>query len=540
MTADENADPPVSHFFERVDDPSSLTPDDFLDRFERFGFLWFKGSAEKTTSIPTKGNEILDFIGKHSSACEPSWTFENDGTLAKSDADANKSGKGSSLERVTPKELRGFTGTAESFYVSTIVHRKSTREEPSADRDDSSEAAHNSLMKLLPRFDNVFEDIYDIGDPSGTWLFLGHHGVISSADADDRAIAADATAAAADAAAATITKKRKRPTSTTTPVPVTTNTLAGRAEHVDDVTHSGTYHVQIAGTKTWKIRPHPDSFVAEELLLDESESENENENESNPKKNSWKLKIRVEEGDVFVLNTKAWFHCTELNYDPKYPLSSSEWSISAAHDFYLPVPCPRDVAKGDVVYGCNPVGREKENTDDESAGSEADQEIPDELPRSDNPNCALVEIDENEDEDNDHANASANANGGDSDDETSAASTIKIALVALRDIPEGESLTIAFDDAQDQLGNANEQVDPRLIAGQHWKQHDIVLRGEDRIPPDIPRSYEPNCELLETNDDLTLRALVDIPVGGVFCILPDKHEEYEEVEVDLGTGELVQ
>lgn len=68
------------------------------------------------------------------------------------------------------------------------------------------------------------------------------------------------------------------------------------------------------------------------------------------------------------------------------------------------------------------------------------------------------------------------------------------------------------------------------------------------MPPDIPRRYEPNCELVEIDKDtgenkyLALWALEDTPEGGVFCILPEddeEYEEYEEVEVDLGTGELV-
>ena len=48
-----------------------------------------------------------------------------------------------------------------------------------------------------------------------------------------------------------------------------------------------------------------------------------------------RIKINVEEGDVFVLNTKIWYHCTELNFSPN-PTSSvlpSEWSISAAQYF---------------------------------------------------------------------------------------------------------------------------------------------------------------------------------------------------------------
>jgi len=309
---------------------------------------------------------------------------------------------------------------------------------------------------------------------------------------------------------------------------------------VDEVTHSGTYHIQVAGTKTWIIRPHPDSFLSEEFLLDDDgDSEYEGgllsklpgaEREEGigrtHKNNCWRLRINVEEGDVFVLNTKIWYHCTELNYTPG---SSSEWSISLAQDFYLPVPCPKDVKKGDIVYGYDgEIEKEKEDDDDSETGT-SDQEIPDELPRSDVPNCVLVELD-------------ARGHESDSENEDDEARS-KIALVALRDIAEGDSLTIAFDSEEDQLGNANDQIDPRVVSKQYWNKDQIVVRGEDRMPRDIPRSYEPNCELVETEDGdrvcLALRALIDIPVGAILCILPDEDEEYDEVEVDLGTGELV-
>jgi len=540
---------PLAHYFERVENVDSLSPDDFLDRFERYGFLWFKANGSKRwdaaqkKTMPT-GNQILDFVKERSSACEASWTIENHSN------DATIRASSTSPPKITPQKLHDFTGSSTSFYVSTIVHRKPQERQPEpndcSDNDydnkshklssenhlpsSNASPAHQSLMEMLPKFDNVFEDIYENGDPSGTWLFLGHHGV-SAAPASTKSITSGKKKL----------KKRKLchdkiyNDATTTPT-----TLIGRAEHVDEVTHSGTYHIQIAGTKTWKIRPHPDSFLGDELMIDsndggllrelpgaEQEASGGKRDDTDCNKNCWRLKINVEEGDVFVLNTKIWYHCTELNFTPNSKSSlSSEWSISVAQDFYLPVPCPKDVKTGDVVYGEYDDETDEENN--ESNKDRAAQEIPDELPRSDNPNCVLVEIDGSECDD-------------DSDDDDDMSARTKIMLVALRDIVEGESLTIAFNPQEDQLGNANEQIDPRVISRQYWNKNQIVLQGENRMPQDVPRSYEPNCELVEINGgDLALRALVDIPDGGVFCILPDDDEEYEEVEVDLGTGELVQ
>lgn len=533
---------PLCRFLERVDNIDSLSPDDFIDRFDRYGFLWFKAKESKSAAkIPT-GNQVLDFVKEHSSACETSWTIENHSkdTVRTSST---------SPPKITPQKLHDFTGTDTSFYVSTIVHRKPQEGQPQQNDDSdshneedrnrkpsseiepsfNSSPAHQSLMAMLPKFDNVFEDIYENGDPSGTWLFLGHHGISAS------------PAMTKSSTKKKLKKQKLRHDSIHSDE--TTTTLAGRAEHVDEVTHSGTYHIQVSGTKTWKIRPHPDSFLAEEFMLDSEEGSHlgelpgaEQEGGGGKSDNCWRLRINVEEGDVFVLNTKIWYHCTELNFAPNSASSvpSSEWSISIAQDFYLPVPCPKDAKKGDVVYGYNDDEIDEEEESDESR---ADQEIPDELPRSDNPNCALVEIGVNESDDED-------------EDEIEDDNETKIALVALRDIMEGESLTIAFDPQDDQLGNGNEQIDPRVISRQYWRKDQIVVRGEDRMPQDIPRSYEPNCGLVEIDSDdttttsggacLALRALVDIPEGGVFCILPDEDEEYDEVEVDLGTGELLQ
>jgi hypothetical protein len=109
--------------------------------------------------------------------------------------------------------------------------------------------------------------------------------------------------------------------------------------------------------------------------------------------------------------------------------------------------------------------------------------------------------------------------------------------VALQDIQQGELLSIAIDDGESDECNANEMVDPRAVSKQDWGQGQLVLRGDD-IPNDLPRSLEPNCELQENGDIAELRAIQSILTGDVFCILPEDDEEYEELEVDLATGEL--
>jgi len=74
--------------------------------------------------------------------------------------------------------------------------------------------------------------------------------------------------------------------------------MKGREEHTDSIDHNGgTYHYQVAGSKIWTIRP------TEELreMCDEIDI---------ALKGSYV--ITVEEGDIFVMNTRLWWHQTEI------------------------------------------------------------------------------------------------------------------------------------------------------------------------------------------------------------------------------------
>ena len=72
--------------------------------------------------------------------------------------------------------------------------------------------------------------------------------------------------------------------------------LHGRPSHTDAVKHDGTFHRQLAGRKEWEVRP------TEELL-----SSLHRQGES-----SATCRITCEEGDVLVISTRDWWHCTRL------------------------------------------------------------------------------------------------------------------------------------------------------------------------------------------------------------------------------------
>ena len=75
--------------------------------------------------------------------------------------------------------------------------------------------------------------------------------------------------------------------------------MQGRPEHTDDVQHSGTWHYQLAGTKTWFIRPL---------------SEHRDWNDRAPLlRGCTSLKVTCRAGDILVINTRLWWHQTSIS-----------------------------------------------------------------------------------------------------------------------------------------------------------------------------------------------------------------------------------
>ena len=98
--------------------------------------------------------------------------------------------------------------------------------------------------------------------------------------------------------------------------------MQGRNEHTDDIEHNGgTYHFQAAGSKTWKLRPTDElRTMCDELDIALKES----------------YIHTVEEGDIFVINTRLWWHQTEIPAFAGGDASSCHnLSISYARDIWL-------------------------------------------------------------------------------------------------------------------------------------------------------------------------------------------------------------
>jgi len=92
--------------------------------------------------------------------------------------------------------------------------------------------------------------------------------------------------------------------------------LEGRSEHTDNIQHDGTVHYQVSGTKTWYVRPTQElRDLNKNIILEDS------------------YKVTLFEGDRIVINTRLWWHRTEI--PPPQDDNDDNVSISYAQDVYL-------------------------------------------------------------------------------------------------------------------------------------------------------------------------------------------------------------
>jgi hypothetical protein len=532
---------PLVFPFDRIDgdDAKKLTPEEALERYEQYGFLWIHlphahaQEAKAGTSENKVFSTLKSLYQTSSESFHRKWSVENAGNYDEAELSASVI--------FQPEEA---SMTLDRFYISTILSRKKDKQ-----------CLDRLLEQCLgPYFSDGITTTTTISPPllgdshhqGGAWLFVGRNAISSRCKNSNNGSSEPAV------------KKPKRQATTSTP-------LVGRAEHVDDVTHSGTWHVQLSGSKTWFLRPNQE---AEDWYnFDDNEEETNQDDENKPPTNVPDLRdyigleelakkkkkfvsveqsdnkqgglvrlcCHVQQGDLFVVNTRAWYHRTELpvvednNNGSSNTSSNKGLSISIARDFFLqvsPVQCPKDVQEGELIW-------------------EDEDEIPENFPpcKDDHqPNCVMAEI-ELEEEDN-----------GDNDNDTEKEDPeTRIVLIALQDLKEGETLVLKseqdegasdYDDEEGEEENAPERVDPRVVATQDWEQGSIVLSGDD-IPEEIPKSMNPNCRLLleeENGSSVVIKSLRGIRKGEIYTIEPDDDDEmddYEEAEVDLESGEII-
>lgn len=190
--------------------------------------------------------------------------------------------------------------------------------------------------------------------------------------------------------------------------------LAGRPEHTDSVACSGTYHHQISGEKIWYLRPCVDASAWKDSpapLLPSGRR---------------RLRLHCEENDLLLIDTRAWWHETAL---PR----GSQPSVSYAREFFLPDEHGGEenaaaaaeradrFTNVDAMYAERPI----------AAGDIVVTELDDptcEAGRSDDPNCVLCDVEV----------------------ETKRGEVRSVmGIVAVRDIPAGDFITIAPSDSEE-------------------------------------------------------------------------------------------
>jgi hypothetical protein len=153
--------------------------------------------------------------------------------------------------------------------------------------------------------------------------------------------------------------------------------LEGRAEHTDSVSHDGTWHYQLSGTKEWYIRPSPKLMVHLQSHL---------QPELQPSlQETTPIRLDCMEGDVIVINTRLWFHRTVIP-PQQFP------SVSYARDLWETAEAAKESGDGmknvDGLYATNDIEvgtvifTEKDAPDSELHRSSA------------NSNCEVVEMED--------------------------------------------------------------------------------------------------------------------------------------------------
>jgi len=140
--------------------------------------------------------------------------------------------------------------------------------------------------------------------------------------------------------------------------------MRGRAEHTDAISHSGTWHVQLQGSKVWTLRPTAELKRQNRALKAVS-----------------RLRVHCRPGDVLCINTRLWWHQTHI--PGNCPLT-----LSVARDMYLDGTKPRapDFTNIKGHFATRPFDRNEIVFTEEEAPDLA-------LPRSEKANCALRDLD---------------------------------------------------------------------------------------------------------------------------------------------------
>eukprot|EP00793_Prasinoderma_coloniale_P000413 PRCOL_00005397-RA len=403
--------------------------------FERHRLLLLRGGARARGGAGALA-ELLRAAADEADAADAEWTVENEGLDRRGDregggsdedgGDGHESDDGAaspgcrlggaadlSAHALLGSLARRGADTAASaaiparFYVSTVLNGGA------AARVGAAAAAVPDALRASGA---------EHSEP--LWIFIG------SAGEAPRAREADSRGGGVSASRARGPKRRRTCATSAAGAP-----LRGRAEHTDAVSQSGTFHVQVSGTKTWRLRPAGDE-AWEELgsvppaLHEVAEAVAEGvPNTEVGADGTRRLRIDCKEGDVLLVDTRRWLHATEL------PVTDTALSVSYARDFFLWGECGgqdgalaaiaaadkfTNVSAGTLAFECSfSTGEEIVRDADVPEGAEVGMS-------ASNPNAEYAAV-------------------WDEDELTGEVTEVGTALVAMRHIRAGEFICVAPD-----------------------------------------------------------------------------------------------
>ena len=125
--------------------------------------------------------------------------------------------------------------------------------------------------------------------------------------------------------------------------------MRGRPEHTDAIAHSGTWHMQLSGTKEWQLRPNGGAAWPKAASLDAAQklvAQHGAAAHADSAGSIRRLHVTCRAGDLLLINTRLWFHATQIPSTclpargqvagaAKRHALSLPISMSVARDFYL-------------------------------------------------------------------------------------------------------------------------------------------------------------------------------------------------------------
>ena len=297
---------------------STTDPKILLNYYQKHQILLLRNNDVHSAGNVAAVTLLCDMYDRFGTSIDKNWSIENAGTSTNHDQLSPLS----VLTRISNHHAAAKKRKKQpnSFYVSCILQSES---------NDLQSQFLAACPYIVPPFfpqkkvvSSENSSVWgNVTHSAPVWLFMGRHHRTNNTDEP-------------------LLKKDTRKKGVAAAGPLT-----GRVEHTDSVSHSGTWHHQLLGSKTWYVRPlieskewgnvpnledfHPPTSSAEMSKRRSPRVGCKTVNTAD-----WRLRVDCRTGDLLLINTRLWWHCTSLPLTTSDDVDSADWSVSFARDFY--------------------------------------------------------------------------------------------------------------------------------------------------------------------------------------------------------------